>query len=1684
MENNQQEQLFACQAALARSSRLNRSFVHLGSLAVRGERHKWQSIGAIDKEQQQQQQASNFERLRKGYASMRKSFRLQIARRKVANPGQSSIGLVAKSGETEPNYNGSQPGSATPADESAEPAQQQAQFGKLVCQLGNGAARLLRAGSTKHQSAAARQQVADRWLVHLQSELDGSELAPQRSQLDRALEARLGRRGRRHQLADAQYPQPTAAELDIDLAQVEAIKRDNLRLNLGSGGEPSAATNFRSLTPPPALPPPPPRLQFEPLCYCKSAQERGQTRRQTAATFCSCSSVSSLERSPKKQQQQQQHFDHTLGEQQAQGVRLQHWPRAPSGQPQQVLGACQPGGEQEEGGGDSGGNLCAIGANECELEKLCGELSALGRRGVASVLLMDDCKQVARSDFRQNSSTTTKLAELDSTSSKSEGLKQQQQRRRMQNKSSQECGSLLGGVASCGRSFAHSQQRRRAQHSAGHGRETDKDEEPACEQAKSNKNHQVQGEREQLTGGDDEQQDSPTGQPDSSSACKRKRAQKFSSVGLEPEEQSKLSDLDLVENNEYHYCHLDYEQRTCSEPGDLLASVAKDDLSARNFAAASQREQEEEAEEEEEEEGDLDQDETMQRRYQCFAPPDEPENLYACIYEDLRLHPSQAAAERQVFEAQQQLENWTRRQQQLLACEANERRQLFERQLQMKAQLVHGPAKPVAERSGGGGGGGKAKSLLGRLKQLVSSGSSGLQEQKKRRWQHKIGLTQNANDLIIANHHHLQEQSPQLAFDDNNKQQQQQQQPEEAEEEEEEEYFFEAQKRFDELARGRLSGARSTQTLLNTSMRELAASRKSVNLPSDQASEREKVGDARKKRRLFSGSSSSAAFMSGFLTLGRRAGAAAISSTTPTARRKSLAATSAQRPKRQQARLEFVGHLFGEQRKGAGSLDSLPSADSGLGCGLNTAKQHLNEGSATGSQASASDSDQNFGAPTKRGRGPTRERCSRPPTAQQNIYTDPHRADQLREAGRQARFVGKARAKVDCNPCAYDRAALVFKRGDLINIIERNHSGTWLGQCGQQVGHFKFINVIELASESESEREEEEEEEEEEDEEEGEKGRVLPTPQLSGHFVTKLEIKSSPSPIEQPQQQRRSVSMSEIIAQPDNETSRLGASQDKSLMNSLEQLLFAIGLADEGVARAATPKQEQQVAAGQLAAVARKSQDSPPSRPNSASPSAAAAAAAASSYLQVLQLGGIKDLDSFSALETSAELQRIGIINDEHQRRLLVAARIIRQALSAAKRDLYLASGAGAGRGPVESNGLYQANKSMATSESRLQSEPLEGVPQVSRQVQAKQVQVEVEATTIQSDERPSGRLPLPPARRPPVVGQQRGAKKWPKVDCWLDHRPANGELNNNYDGATIEPLYVNLPSSMAVQAERGESAPNKSGSKPTPGRTATLARCPATATGGRASVSDRPSINATTTTTTTTTATTFTRGCSLRVSKRQGRNGRAKGKHGSLASGDGGQQQQQQTTLAADLRWRNQKALQQQQVRPATLSRLRAQSPSAATNNSANNDHSKDDHYRRHNLVALIGKGEGCNKELRLGGRKLPPAGGSNIGQTVALPSVAGRPGRALESDHYGNGWAANELEENDYSYENEDRDERSNDCDSNRPAGRRTRRFSNHCTSSQATSQDYQNLDSKLRIINSKSAYDLRLNLSHFFS
>lgn len=373
----------------------------------------------------------------------------------------------------------------------------------------------------------------------------------------------------------------------------------------------------------------------------------------------------------------------------------------------------------------------------------------------------------------------------------------------------------------------------------------------------------------------------------------------------------------------------------------------------------------------------------------------------------------------------------------------------------------------------------------------------------------------------------------------------------------------------------------------------------------------------------------------------------------------------------------------------SGSADSLPSADSGLSC---SNLQHC------------SSSDENY-APIKS----TGNLYSIAPNNYNELEDNKtnkidNSSDNLENCVESERvfyeIVGKARAKVDCNPCAYDKEALVFKKGDIIDILERNESGTWFGRNGNQVGHFKFINVTEILYDDNKFSTEEE------------KAFQNADNKLT-NYITKLEIKSQIDNQQEEGEEEQEKFISKRISQSMNTIDTSFANKDKdiennngnvvasssscfgessnnnkskqqlnngycvnnnnnnnnssneTIMSSLEQLLFAIGLADEQVV--VEKKYQLQDYNWQAKLVGKTTE--PTSVKENELASITIDLPTPTSYLDVLSKGGINNLDSFSTINDLQVLEQIGIVDDEHQRRLLMAARIIRQASQAAKLD-------------------------------------------------------------------------------------------------------------------------------------------------------------------------------------------------------------------------------------------------------------------------------------------------------------------------------------------------------------------------------------------------------------------------------
>lgn len=469
--------------------------------------------------------------------------------------------------------------------------------------------------------------------------------------------------------------------------------------------------------------------------------------------------------------------------------------------------------------------------------------------------------------------------------------------------------------------------------------------------------------------------------------------------------------------------------------------------------------------------------------------------------------------------------------------------------------------------------------------------------------------------------------------------------------------------------------SRSTQNLLTNSRHYLSTSRKSMNNAivgyDDEVAEEDSTGVLRKS------------FMNGFLTLGRR-------NKHCLSKHQSVSQIFNDNKQRKRLNSMSVGN-----RRAFGSADSLHSADSGLSC--------------SNLQNSSSSDENNYVAIRENGNlysGDPRDEC----------------VNSLAETNTRFSVVGKAVAKVDCNPCAYDKEALVFKRGDIIDILERDQSGSWIGRCNGQIGHFKFINVTEIPMDESEESEASDNDDvagEAVDVNDGEKmENDTSSEKREGFFITKLEIKSNNNDIPTPSlrnrtntqrlsltSSRRSLSMNTIDPSTatttitnstetsvESSSNRLAcddsgissrdnclSNSNETIMSSLEQLLFAIGLAEEtvtttGLVNGLTTRRKTSLTTGadnnqQQSVAVRESEEQDVKKGRVIENNKEQQQITHLSYLNLLSEKGINSLDSFSAIDDCHELEQLGITDDEHQRRLLMAARIIRQASQAAKSD-------------------------------------------------------------------------------------------------------------------------------------------------------------------------------------------------------------------------------------------------------------------------------------------------------------------------------------------------------------------------------------------------------------------------------
>ena len=1237
--------------------------------------------------------------------------------------------------------------------------------------------------------------------------------------------------------------------------------------------------------------------------------------------------------------------------------------------------------------------------------------------------------------------------------------------------------------------------------------------------------------------------------------------------------------------------------------------------------------------------------------------PGQGENLYSSIYGETNVGPMRryelyggdpVPFIGQSSYAESLEENWQQQQKLAAVFQANERR-LFEEQLEQQIRL---------ERAAGNNK--KAtKSLFGRLKRLISTTNATANNDKITNDLKSQNINNNSR-ISVSCDKRVQHMAKGGTYSS-----------EELEEQ------IESERKLNRRLVYLNGNSKSTQNLLNSSMRYLSSSRKSVNLV-DNSKQRKKCknGDAfgwhsdweggkededeeeeEDEKRLHFFSNSSRTFMNGFLTLGRRAAGHNLTrktettTTTTTTSKTSCPNDSKGVKKFQQlgggaaaqtvvngrtrtTRRQFVSRLFDEEtnleedvhqqqqqqqqqrhlekaaesgagawllplqqvsvnRRGApmsrkqqmggqlpsmvneedtrleggkqsfGSADSLPSADSGLSCGN---LQHYSNTERDYSPSMMNKDEQQV----------AKESGKMMMIATENIYTvqqgQETEAILLPANCRRTRFVGKARAKVDCNPCAYDKEALVFKRGDLINIIERSQSGIWLGECHGLIGHFKFINVNEIGELGGG---------------GGDEMAEVPTNATTTrgrlnstndkrNFITKLEIKShnlaeatrvstTMGALGQ-SSKRRSLSLSEIMVNANDHQQRKqqemgqrqrdclesrmgdyystigesledncssgmamdklleGGDKENTMMSSLEQLLFAIGLADESVEKGAPLAPEETPPRGSkvvpVCGTGGQSENNGRGlAKNGDYPQRGGAAAIDSdrkqqnrqlSYLAVLNLGGITNLDSFSCLEQSEHLRQMGIINDEHQRRLLAAARIIRQALRAAKWDFL----ANKNNTKSEETENYRENKSVVMDC---------GVAEATIGHNEHAKQADQEGVTQESDQRGSPLEPNEPVacqtrNEPAEVSAPLVCSQYSTSDGGQEAEVSSSqnelsqedqdkdvicltnasETNGAHLSGRNEPIYVNFPSSTPAQTETTTTAE-------VPSNRAACSEL--SQNSGRPSVSNGQG-NSGRLHLAEVGQQTFTRGCSLRVSKRRAANTGGKCKsnfQNTLQPINQGQQQCKITT--------NQ---------PRQFGRGKV----AATNNIiiASDEQLPDSHQSNSHSTCSFTAPQLANKHLLGDGSSQIWHGYSdgyfhennnnnnnynnnnnNINDDISINNNGMKPPghrhlhlNRLASQTYPTTLSAS------YSFREGDLAASAGDyfnfevaqqarngygeiyCD---PKGRRqlSSKSNGLARSRNLTLEDHHEhnfLDLKSNIINSKSAYDLRLNLSHFFT
>lgn len=660
--------------------------------------------------------------------------------------------------------------------------------------------------------------------------------------------------------------------------------------------------------------------------------------------------------------------------------------------------------------------------------------------------------------------------------------------------------------------------------------------------------------------------------------------------------------------------------------------------------------------------------------------------------------------------------------------------------------------------------------------------------------------------------------------------------------------------------------SKSTQNLLNSSMRLLSTSRKSMNLIGLTQSTSDSC-DSNPRKSL----------VSGFLTLGRKS-----TKKEPIVQQ---LFTSKHNDDYDDHKLSSDQHHYNHQnqndndnhnynkltriRRVFGSADSLPSGDSELSCN-NLHQTTSSSTSETEQYCSALRMSTTCGNLYTLGSSSSSSGCCVTGGSQLDETTTGDGSTLSTSVGARNGYqiVGRAVAKVDCNPCAYDKEALVFKQGDLIDILERNESGTWIGQCNGRIGHFKFINVTEITT---SQFKTNTACLDNNFEENNDNSKLT-----SCGYVTKLEIKSnnnSELELDVEDQEKEccknaiitkrplSLSMSTIANTSgglSNQTQELHQSEQKqqqqrlrerqqkaqsskrmdgklsgsseTIMSSLEQLLYAIGLAGEqvnltsqsGHSIGTNSEANSSVKGGNKLIDLREKGEredgegdscdhvtvGEPTLLNSENNHnynhaekrgeeeeqakddsnntchlngnlASQQQSVSLSYLEALSKSGINNLDSFGNLHQLEELEQIGILDDEHRRRLLMAARIIRQASRAARMDFV---------------GDYRTKSSITGSDEQMKGEEEKRDDEMSV----------AEKTTTTLNGKPNESKGSARVRASSGFGQEQ------RVEVEAEHEQSRGENDNNLlplttksDNNVNEPIYVNLLELVSCQLSR-----------------------------------------------------------------------------------------------------------------------------------------------------------------------------------------------------------------------------------------------------------------------------------------